>query len=88
LAEAKQQTRQRIGAASKLFEADADSGKYCGETSHHVLQQISARSVIAHRKDLLPPGLTNNSPVAINYSNLQADVRPHRLREKGHALAR
>lgn len=92
LTEAKQQTRQRIGAASKLFEADADSGKYCGvicgETSHHVLQQISARSVIAHRKDLLPAGLTNNSPVAINYSNLQADVRPHRLREKGHALAR
>jgi antirestriction protein ArdC len=92
LADAEKRTKDSLGRAARVYTADADSGKYrgevLGETDHHVLQRIGPKSVVAHPKSLIPESLAAGQSVAVNYSNLQAQVKPLKARERAQSLAR
>ncbi len=84
--------RELMGEKVKTYSADTDSGKYrgevLGETDHHLIQKVSAKSVVAHEKHLLPgtAGVAEN--VLISYSNQTAQLKPNQERQRSHALAR
>jgi antirestriction protein ArdC len=92
LADAEKQTRDTLGKSARLYTADLDSGKYRGEvlgaTDHHVLQKIGPKSVVAHPKSLISEALSPGQSVAVNYSNLQAQIKPLKARERAQSLAR
>ncbi|WP_031498067.1 ArdC family protein [Bryobacter aggregatus] len=89
---AKAAVKELMGENTKTYPADTDSGKYRGvvlaETEHHVIQQVSAKSAVAHEKHLLPeiPQATNN--ILISYSNQIAQLKPNQERQRSHSLSR
>jgi hypothetical protein len=92
MAAAEAATKQHLGSAARLYSAHTDSGNYRGEilgqTEHHVIQKLSARSAVAHPKQLLPRTLATGESVSVAYSNGDVQLKPFRGREKAHALSR
>lgn len=92
LTEAEKQTKANLGISARVHAADTESGKYrgeiCGETEHHVLQKISAKSVIAHPKSLISDVFAPGQSVAVNYSNAQVQTKPFKGRERAQSLTR
>jgi len=82
----------RLGKGVKLSAALTEGGRYCGgiigETDDLVIQQISAKSAIAHPKDLLDSTPQIGQRVSIAYANAHAQVREVRERTKAQELAR
>jgi len=85
-------TRKIMGEQARTYPADTDSGKYrgevIGETDHHIIQRLSAKSAVAHEKHLLPGPATPAQNVLVAYSNQVAQLKPNPDRQRSHALAR
>jgi antirestriction protein ArdC len=86
LAEAKSITAKVLGDSAKMLAAQTESGSYrgsiIGETEHHVIQRQSARTSIAHPRDLLDRQPPIGESVRINYSDSKGAVREFRERAK------
>ena len=92
LSEAEAYTKRQLGDNARLYAADIESGRYRGEligdTEHHLVQKIGAKSAAAHPKHLLPDSLSAGQSVGISYSHGQAQAKPFKAREKAQTLAR
>jgi hypothetical protein len=73
-----------------MLAAQTESGSYrgsiIGETEHHVIQRQSARTSIAHPRDLLDRQPPIGESVRINYSDSKGAVREFRERAKAQVL--
>jgi hypothetical protein len=92
LTAAKAITEKSLGTSAKTLTAQTESGSYrgpiIGETEHHLIQRQSARTGIAHPKELLDRQPQMGESVRINYSDSRGIVRAIRERGKSHDLAR
>ncbi len=92
LAEATSITRKVLGDFAKARAAQTESGSYrgpiIGETEHHVIQRESARTGIAHSKDLLDRQPQIGESVRINYCDSKGEVREFRERAKSQDRSR
>jgi len=92
LTAAKAITEKSLGTSAKTLTAQTESGSYrgpiIGETEHHLIQRQSARTGIAHPKQLLDRQPQVGESVRINYSDSKGIVREIRERGKSHDLAR
>jgi len=83
-AAAKQVTADALGESARTFGAQTDSGRYNGriiaETTHHIVQRLSAQTAVAHMKHLLERLPQAGDNVAIAYANDRATVREIRER--------
>jgi antirestriction protein ArdC len=85
-------TSERLGKDAQLTAAVTEGGRYRGpviaETGELVIQQITAKSAIAHSRELLdfPPQL--GEQVSISYADSHANVRGIRERTKAQELVR
>jgi antirestriction protein ArdC len=97
LGESKSLTVQKLGNNAKTYIAQSDSGTYTGkiigETSEHLVQQLSPFMSVAHIKKRMganAPAVGTN--VAVSYSNGEVKVKQiaERVRERslGRALGR
>jgi len=84
--------RKIMGEQARTYPADTDSGKYrgevIGETDHHIIQRLSAKSAVAHEKYLLPGPANPGQNVLVAYSNQVAQLKSNQDRQRSHALAR
>src|SRR6202042_2443530 len=89
---AKAVTEKSLGTSAKTLVAQTESGSYrgpiVGETQYHLIQRQSARTGIAHPKELLDRQPQVGESVRINYSDSKGIVREIRERGKSHDLAR
>lgn len=85
-------THRIMGEHARTYPADTGSGKYrgevIGETEHHIVQKLSAKSAVAHEKHLLPGPANSAQNVLVAYSNQVAQLKPSQSRQRPHALAR
>ncbi len=92
LADAVREAKRILGEKTRLYEADTDSGKYRGailaESEHHVVQELSPRSAVAHRRHLLRGAAQQGDNLVVSYANGQAQLKPNQVRERTHALSR
>lgn len=92
LAAAEETAKKLMGEKVRTQEADTDSGKYrgtlIGETEHHIIQKISAKSAVLHEKHLLPGAVPSSQNLLVSYSNQIAQLKPIQERQRSHALAR
>lgn len=92
LAEAEALTRKIMGDQARTYPADTGSGKYrgelIGETDHHIIQRLSAKTAVAHEKHMLPGPASPAQNVLVAYSNQVAQLKPNQDRQRSHALAR
>ncbi len=58
-----------------LTDSGAYRGRIVGETEHHLLQQLSSRLTVVHRKEALQPLPSVGATVAVRYSGGKALVR-------------
>ena len=81
-----------LGNNARTYLAQVESGTYrgqvLGETSEHIVQQVSSRSTIAHPKESLSRLLTPGETVVINYSSGKGSVRDFRQRTRDRELSR
>jgi antirestriction protein ArdC len=86
LAEAKSITAKVLGDSAKTLAAQTESGSYrgpiIGDTEHRIIQRQSARTSIAHPKDLLDRQPQIGESVRIDYSDSKGAVREFRERAK------
>src|ERR1035441_8880824 len=86
LTEAKSITAKVLGNSAKTLAAQTENGSYrgpiIGETEHHIIQRQSARTGIAHPKDLLDRQPQIGESVRIIYSDSKGAVREFRERAK------
>jgi antirestriction protein ArdC len=86
LTEAKSITAKVLGNSAKTLAAQTENGSYrgpvIGETEQHIIQRQSARTAIAHPKDLLDRQPQIGESVRINYSDSKGAVREFRQRAK------
>lgn len=89
---AKAMTSEALGEASKTYTAQTQSGTYnghiIGETDHHVVQRLSAKSTVAHVKHLLNPMPRIGENVSIAYLSERAQVREAPTQAKSRELGR
>ncbi len=92
LEEAAALANRTLGAGVRTFAADRESGLYRGpivaETADQLLQQVSARSVIAHEKSSLTDAPAVGANVAIAYSLELGQVRDNHQRVRQPEMAR
>jgi len=92
LAAARSITAQALGGSARMLTAQTGSGIYhgviLGETTHHLIQRQSARSGIAHLKNLLDQQPQVGDHVRIHYANSKGTVREFRERAKTVELGR
>jgi len=92
LAEAKSITAKVLGDSAQTLAAQTESGSYrgpiIGETEHHFVQRQSARTSIAHPKDMLDRQPQIGESVRINYADSKGVVREFRERAKTQGLGR
>ena len=92
LAEAKSITAKVLGDSAQTLAAQTESGSYrgsiIGETEHHIIQRQSARTGIAHPKDMLDRQPQIGESVRINYADSKGVVREFRERAKTPGLGR
>ena len=83
---------QALGNGVRTFSAQTESGVYrgtvVGDTDEHVVQRVSQRSAVAHRKADLDTTPMAGQNVSIAYSNARGSVRELRERAKGPERAR
>lgn len=92
-----QQAKEQLGPNAKTFPAQLAEGIYKGpiiaETEHHVLQQVSATSTVAHMKTAFAqaPTVDKDQHVKIPYNDGKAKAvpfTPERAKEKTRSLSR
>ena len=97
LTEATAETKAQLGPNAKTFPAQLAEGIYKGpiiaETEHHVLQQVSANSTVAHMKTAFAqaPSVDKDQHVKIPYNDGKAKAvpfTPERAKEKTRSLSR
>ena len=92
LAEAKSITAKVLGDSAKTLAAQTDSGAYrgpiIGVTEHQIIQRQSARTAIAHPKDLLDRQPQIGETVRVNYSDSKGTVREFQERARGQDRGR
>ena len=92
LAEAKSITAKVLGDSAKTLAAQTDSGAYrgpiIGVTEHQIIQRQSARTAIAHPKDLLDRQPQIGESVRVNYSDSKGMVREFQERARGQDRGR
>ena len=80
-----QQAKAQLGPNAKTFPAQLAEGIYKGpiiaETEHHVLQQVSANSTVAHMKTAFAqaPTVDKTTALAVAYDDGAAVVKPARV---------
>ena len=92
-----QQAKEQLGPNAKTFPAQLAESIYKGpiiaETEHHVLQQVSAASTVAHMKTAFAqaPTVDKDQHVKIPYNDGKAKAvpfTPERAKEKTRSLSR
>jgi antirestriction protein ArdC len=83
---------QALGNGVRTFSAQTESGVYrgtvVGDTQEHVVQRVSSRSAVAHRKADLDTTPMAGQNVSIAYLNARGSVRELRERAKAPERAR
>jgi hypothetical protein len=89
---AKAMTAGALGENARLYPAHTDSGRYTGEiigtTPDHVVQKLSARSAVAHPRQLVPGQPAAGQNLTISYSNGLAAMKSFEPRGKSRGLER
>lgn len=92
LAEARSIATKVLGDSAKTLGAQTDSGAYrgpiIGVTEHQIIQRQSARTAVAHPKDLLDRQPQIGESVRINYSDSKGAVREFQERARGQDRGR
>lgn len=85
-------TSERLGKDARLTAAVIEGGRYrgpvIGESGELVIQQVAAKSAVAHPKELLDSQPQLGQRVSIAYADAHAQVRDIRERAKSQELSR
>jgi len=87
-ADAQEITTDKLGAGAKTYVAQTQSGVYCGETigetDHHIVQRLNAKSAVAHMRHVLgtvpEPGV--QTLITYSFNNARVQSVPTRTRDK------
>ena len=93
LASAKSLVEEKLGDGARLFNAQPEAGRnyegpIIGETTEHLVQQITERAAVIHKSVRLPGlGVDPDQPVLIDYQHEQATVQALQIQEHVRELA-